>query len=142
MKIRKIDFGNLERQAWKRAKSKDKIFQDYDKDNVPNVFDCRPRNPKKQDYMTDQLLKQAGIRRVTPGSARQTLFQRGLVATGIRPTAEEAALNKVAQEAAMRQLYREELKAKWKRKDIFIDQKTRPFSRKEFRLIRMNEEIE
>jgi len=36
---------------------------------------------------------------------------------------------------------REELKAKWKRKDIFIDQKTRPFSRKEFRLIRMNEEI-
>jgi hypothetical protein len=26
-----------------------KLFGDFDKDRVPNVFDCEPRNPKKQD---------------------------------------------------------------------------------------------
>ena len=27
-----------------------KLFSDYDKDGVPNVFDCKPRNPKKQGW--------------------------------------------------------------------------------------------
>jgi hypothetical protein len=28
-----------------------KLFSDKDKDGVPNVFDCAPRNPKKQDVI-------------------------------------------------------------------------------------------
>jgi len=26
-----------------------RIFADYDKDGVANVFDCQPRNPRRQD---------------------------------------------------------------------------------------------
>jgi hypothetical protein len=28
-----------------------KLFGDKDRDNVPNVFDCKPRNPKRQDVI-------------------------------------------------------------------------------------------
>jgi len=37
---------------------------------------------------------------------------------------------------------RKKLKAEWKRDNIFIDQKTKPFARREFRIVRMDEEIE
>ena len=36
---------------------------------------------------------------------------------------------------------RKKLKTEWKRENIFIDQKTKPFARREFRIIRMDEEI-
>lgn len=36
---------------------------------------------------------------------------------------------------------REKLKKEWKRDEIFIDQKTRPFARKAFRIVRMDEQI-
>jgi len=36
---------------------------------------------------------------------------------------------------------RKKLKTEWKRDNIFIDQKTKPFARKEFRIIYMDEEI-
>jgi len=38
--------------------------------------------------------------------------------------------------------HRNKLKARWKREEIFIDQKTKPFARRAFRIVRMNEEIE
>ncbi len=37
---------------------------------------------------------------------------------------------------------RKRLKNEWKRGEIFIDQKTKPFARRAFRIVRMNEEIE
>lgn len=39
-------------------------------------------------------------------------------------------------------LNREALKKEWKRDQIFIDQMTRPFARKAFRIVRMDEQIE
>lgn len=36
---------------------------------------------------------------------------------------------------------RKKLKREWKRDEIFIDQKTRPFARKAFRIVRMDEQI-
>ncbi len=37
---------------------------------------------------------------------------------------------------------RKRLKVEWKRENIFIDQKTKPFARRAFRIVRMDEEIE
>ena len=36
---------------------------------------------------------------------------------------------------------RKKLKAEWKRDNIFIDQKTKPFARREFRIVRIDEEL-
>ena len=35
---------------------------------------------------------------------------------------------------------RKKLKAKWKRDTIFIDQKTKPYARRQFRIVRMDEQ--
>jgi len=37
---------------------------------------------------------------------------------------------------------RKKLRAKWKREEIFVDQKTKPFAGRAFRTVRMNEEIQ
>jgi hypothetical protein len=37
---------------------------------------------------------------------------------------------------------RKKLKAQWKRDQIFIDQKPKPFAKREFRIVRMDEKVE
>ena len=57
-----IDFGKLEKEAWKKAKSKDKLFKDYDKDGVLNAFDCKPHNKNRQDFFGDVIFKRQTVK--------------------------------------------------------------------------------
>jgi len=57
-------FGNTEKVAVKRMKKQKgmSLFGDWDKDKVPNIFDCDPRNLKKQAAIHDEL----GIENIGP----------------------------------------------------------------------------
>ena len=46
---------------------------------------------------------------------------------------------KIDREATVKN--REKLRAEWNREEIFIDQKTKPFAKREFRIVRMDEKI-
>ena len=52
----------------------------------------------------------------------------------------DESILKIDREAT--QVIRKKLKAERKRDNIFIDQRTKPFARREFRLVRMDEEAE